>query len=127
MDKSITQNDEFKNGVKQQVSIKGSERNPKSKQSVYSGSSQRESDMAAKKVEPPKPKEEKKIVPIKLKVNKETTEKGNFLKSKQMTFGQDKKLAPSAIQDIDQRMWMKPGANTNYEDSSHQTFQNQIV
>lgn len=100
------------------MSTKGSERNIKSKQS-YSGSSrQGDSVVEPQKVEPPKPKEEKKVVPIK-KVKKAIVEKGNFIKTKQMTFGHDKKLAPSVIQDIDQRMWMKPGAITNYEESSH--------
>jgi len=49
-------------------------------------------------------------------------DRGNFVKSKQMTFGQDKKLAPSNIYDGDQRMWQKPGAMQGYDDSSHQTF-----
>lgn len=60
------------------------------------------------------------MVPIKQPKKKESLgEKGNFIKTKQMTFGHDKKLAPSAIQDMDQRMWMKPGAITAYDDQSH--------
>ena len=56
---------------------------------------------------------------MKNKLKKDKFEKGNFLKSKQMTFGQDKKLAPSTIQDIDKRYWMKPGAMLNFDEAGH--------
>ena len=110
------------------MSTKGSEdgrRGIKSKQSDYS-TSQHDEQVTPKKIEPPQKKEEKKVIQIK-KSKQNPMDKGNFVKSKQMTFGQDKKLAPSNIQDADHRMWMKPGGMQGYDDSSHQTFQNQIV
>ena len=106
------------------MSTKGSDdgRPLKSKQSAYSDS-QNDTEPAPqkKKIEAPPKQEEKKVIPIKkAKVNQ--MDRGNFVKSKQMTFGQDKKLAPSNIYDGDQRMWQKPGAMQGYDDSSHQTF-----
>ena len=84
----------------------------KSKQSAYSDSKDDDEPSPQKKIEaPPRKQEEKKVVvPIKKAIKVNPMDRGNFVKSKQMTFGQDKKLAPSNIYDGDQRMWQKPGA-----------------
>ena len=103
------------------MSTKGSDdgRPLKSKQSAYTSS--HEDVPSPKKIEPPPKKEEKKVIQIKKTAKVNPMDRGNFVKSKQMTFGQDKKLAPSSIYE-DQRMWQKPGGIHGYDDSSHQTF-----